>query len=504
MAILMLMLIRIINGTDGEELNLKLHSAFEGVKCFPFKTIIFQFWRPTVSDRGRPLLESFRNADAFPPLRLLYKYRVCSTRYHYSLDDGGGDVRRPDWIISGGPVIAAFLNHYPEVVLDMRALSGSPLVDVALECDLTCCVMLPVFYASSSECLGVVECSMKRPSLLLPVFNEMKRELEKVGMSIYHVQGSWPYTAISRDLEPVKVKTEKALKMACETHRLTIGQVWTLFGSGNDQMLLVNLGRYSTGSVSPIRDFYDKLDAIPLKRGEGLLGKALQTYQPHLCRNICKLSDGRGLLALLSSDTKCASFVICLRSPHTGDRDYLFEFFWPRNRNHMILLETLLLTLNKYLPNFKLVSGKQLGDELLVVDADSSGYVKVSQGNEASNELRTVAGMKRKSIAGQSDSSQSNLEVDDLAILATYRNETLLLDLPRSSTFENVMEKLKEEFELDPTRTYKVVFEVSPSRWSSLVSFESLKSKEGMDLIKLCVRAEGKEVGWRWITSTEG
>ncbi|XP_076957038.1 protein NLP4-like [Bidens hawaiensis] len=324
-------------------------------------------------------------------------------------------------------------------------------------------------------------------------------------MCIFHVQGSWAYTTISRDLEPVKVEIQRALKMACESHRLTIGQVWTSYESENDQMFLANLGRYSLNSVSSIKDFYEKLDVIPLIKGEGLVGKTLQTHQPHMSRNICKLSDSRGLLALLSSNTKGASLVKCLRSAHTGERDYLFEFFWPHNRNHLILLETLLLTLKKCLPNFKLVSGEQLGDELLVVDADSSGYVKVSQGNKASNELRTVAGMKRKSIASQSDSSQSNPEVDDdLAILATYRNETFLFDLPYSSTFENVMKKLKKEFELDSSLTYKVEFKVFPNRWSSLVNFESLKRKENMGLIKLHLRAEGKEVCWRWITNSEG
>ncbi|MFS7951214.1 hypothetical protein Hanom_Chr07g00592281 [Helianthus anomalus] len=137
-----------VNGTDDLlEVNMKMYSAFAGVTSFPLKRIIFQ---------------------------------SCCTKYRYSVVEGDSSDNPPPWFISGGgPVVTAFLNHFPEVVLDLRALQGSdPLVDCGLECDLMCCVMLPVFHVGSSDCVGVVECSMKHPTLLLPMFNELKCELE--------------------------------------------------------------------------------------------------------------------------------------------------------------------------------------------------------------------------------------------------------------------------------------------------------------------------------------
>ncbi|XP_076927814.1 protein NLP7-like [Bidens hawaiensis] len=476
------------NDDGEEEVYNKIYSVFAGVKSFPFKTIIFQFWRP-VSDL---VLAPSPKVYAAPPfIRLLRdKYRPRSLKYQYSIHEGR-DNNHPAWIISGGPVLAAFRNRFPEAVLDLRELSGSPLVDVALECELTCCVMLPVFLAD--ECLGVVECSMKHPSHLLPIFNEMERELEKVGLSIYHVQGKWPYKTIPGGLEPVKVEIEKALGMACESHGLSLGQVWISYESENNLMSLVKLSWYSVDSdedpMSSIKDFYDKFDVISLNKGDGLVSKTLQNHKSHLCRNIYKLRDNRGVLALLSATTKCASFVICLRSSHTGELGYAFEFFWPHSWNHLFTLEVLLSTLKKYLPSFNFASGGQLDDEVFVVDVGNSylgsesRLVKVPQGNEDE---------------GDGDGDGDYDVDDDLAILATYRNEILLFDLPRSSTFEDLMVKLKEEFELDPAWTYKVEYEDFPNKWSSLVNLESCRRKEDMGLIKLRVLGEGIEVGWRW------
>ncbi|KAI3686907.1 hypothetical protein L1987_80597 [Smallanthus sonchifolius] len=407
-------------GTDDDrEVNLKVKTAFEGVKSFPFSRIIFQFWRP-LDDGGRLVLESFRNTYAVSPYD-----RLLRDKYLFSLIDNNHNPN-PAWIIRGGPVVTAFLNHFPE-------------------------------------------CSMKHPALLLPIFIELKRELQRVGLSIYHLQGSCSYKAT--DLEPAKIEIKKALEIACESHDLSLGQVYTC-----------------------CLNFYDEFD---VSMGEGLVWKTLQTHRPHLCRNIYKLSDNRGVLALLSK-SKCASFVICLRSTHSGDVDYALEFFWPCSRNNLILLETLLLTLSKYLPSFKFASGEQLGDELFVVDVENSS-------------LNKILPVKKLSEATPKASYQSPLtninndddyDDDDLAVLATYRNESMLFYLPSSSTFENVMEKLNKEFELDLARTYKVEYEVSPGQWSSLACLESCRRIEDMGLIKLRVLATVGEVRWRWRTNT--
>nr|GEZ34220.1 hypothetical protein [Tanacetum cinerariifolium] len=85
-------------------------------------------------------------------------------------------------------------------------------------------------------------------------------------------------------------------------------------------------------------------DMLPLKNEEGLVWKALQTYEPHFCRDTSKIS-GSGLLWLLSTLTECSILMICLRSIDTSDLDYVFEFLWPQSQNYFVMLQTVLLTL---------------------------------------------------------------------------------------------------------------------------------------------------------------
>ncbi|KAL8244972.1 hypothetical protein R6Q59_011230 [Mikania micrantha] len=505
--------------SDDWVVNKKIYSAFRGVKSLPFKTIMLQYWR---TPRKR-LLGCYHTPYAQSVFhRRLVKYRSRSVLYLHSID-GMIDGEYPPKIITGGLPVTAFLNHFPEVVLDLRVHQGTPLVDLALECDLTCCMMLPIFYRYYSQCLGVVECSMTHPALLLPIFNDLKCELERNGLSMYHLEGRWPYKSIPGDLEPVKIEIEKGLKIACESHHLTLAQVWVSY-TQMERAFLVKLSCYSVDSDdNPVKDFYDKCDVI---LGEGLAWKTLETHKPYFCENMYKLSENRGVLGILSANTKCTTcLVICLRNIHTGELDYTFEFFWPRRRNHLILLETLLLSLRNYLPSFKFASGEQLGDEIFVVDIENSSskcesrLVKILQGNrlsetpQALKETRTLVGVKRKSIAGQSGLNQSNQyaltninnpkgedeEVDDdLAILAIYRNDAVLFFLPISSTFENLMEKLNKEFELD--HDCKVEHEVLPGQWCSLVCLKNCRRMD-IGLIKLRVLAVEQEVSWRWITN---
>ncbi|KAK1425245.1 hypothetical protein QVD17_20593 [Tagetes erecta] len=454
----------------------KIFSAFVRAKSFPLHRIIFQFWRQRAVG-GRMVLDCSRSSYAVLIYNLLHaKYRSLCIKYKYSIDNPNAN---PPWIISGGPVVTAFLNHFPEVIVDLRSYQGSnPLVDCALECGFLCCMMLPIFDHDSRCIIGVVECSMKHHALLLPIFNDLKRELEKEGLSIYHVPG--PYKAISGDWETAKTEIENGLKIACESHHLTLGQVWVSYDSdeNDDQMKLVKLSSYFgnvDSDMSSFKEFYDTFDVIFLKKGEGLVGRTLETQQSHFCRDVYKLSDNKeGVLALLYANNKSVytCLVICLRSTHTGELEYAFEFFWPCNRQY--ILETLILTLRKYLPSFKFAYGDQLGDLLTVVDVKKSS-------SEALNETNAD---------------------DDVAIFAAYRHEASLFYLPSSSTFENIMNKLNNVFQLDPARTYKVEYQASPSRWSSLVSLESCRRIDDMGAIKLRLQAEGRQVGWQWKTNS--
>ncbi|KAJ0504012.1 hypothetical protein HanHA89_Chr12g0454641 [Helianthus annuus] len=477
----------------------KILSAFRNVKSFPLKRIIIQFWEPLEIIAGVRVLSCFGNPFALSPVNYrLRKYRSLCVRYYYAIilnNNDGLQVDHPDMIISGAPPATAYLNLFPEVVLDLGLHRGTPLVDLALECELTCFMMIPVF--SEAGCVGVVEVSMRIPADLIVIFNDLKRQLKEVGLCICP---PWrfvrPYKALSvGDLTLATTEIRKALQVVVQSHAITLGQVWMPYESRRCQMSRMLLGKLPGYCVvnpagvhlSSIELFFHGFHCLPLKMGEGLVGRTLATRQPHLCRNIHKLSDNRGVLAVLSANFKCASFVICLTSSLTGEVNYVFEFFWPQTLDHLALMEALLLTLREHLPSFKYASGARLGDELLVVDVDNSSSsgsastpLKIFPRNKSSaagrKRTRASVVMKRESLEGQSELTNiinSEGEDDDLIIFAVYK-----------------------EFELNPAGTYKIKYQVLPGEWYSLTDGTCLKScvssyrtSKNIDHVKLLVLA---------------
>lgn len=272
-------------------------------------------------------------------------------------------------------------------------------------------------------------------------------------------------------------------------------------------MILVKLMGYCADSddhsLSSFKDFYNNCDVLPLKMGDGLAGKTLHTYQPHFCTNIYKLSDnGGGVFELLYDNSECSScFVICLRSAHTGDLDYAFEFFWPQSRNHLIVLESLLLTLKMCLPSFHFPSGTQLGDELHVVHVENSSF-KILKGNElsqktkASKETKVKFGdlynylyesqshlnqVKQEPLTDINnktnlDDDDDDLDVDDdVAIVALYKGNATLFFLPSPSTLAQAKEKMFQDFHLDPAGNYKLECEAKEGQWLNLDTDERLE-----------------------------
>lgn len=168
---------------------------------------------------------------------------------------------------------------------------------------------------------------------------------------------------------------EEALDTICESHDLALARVWidyeneyhvpfssSVKGTQTKQMFadkLVGFCEFSDENcLFPLQDYSDTCDTIPLRMGEGIVGKTFQTYEPHFCRDVYKLSEN-GILPVLCANTRCSCFVICLRSIDTGELDYAFEFVWDRNRNYFMVLDSLLSTLKRCLPNFKFASGAE-------------------------------------------------------------------------------------------------------------------------------------------------
>ncbi|GJS75411.1 gypsy type transposase [Tanacetum coccineum] len=250
------------------------------------------------------------------------------------------------------------------------------------------------------------------------------------------------------------------------------------------------------------KKYYDTCDMLLLNFGDGLVGKALQTYEPHFCRDLYNLPmrKDKKLLQLLSSSTRCSCLAIYLRSIDTGDIDYAFEFLWPR-RSGIIF--------------FKILEGnrisqiqKALADRKLVVeDGISSSHVKSkttpvpehrecikkqigrSMNKDAENYadpsgLIQPTTVKRNlgEYETQSDSNDDIPNQDDdspnqdiLIIKLEYADDVLNLNLPIPlATLAVVKKEINKSCKLNP-ETYKLKYLDEDEEWILMTSEEPIR-----------------------------
>ncbi|GJW87628.1 NIN-like protein [Tanacetum coccineum] len=316
---------------------------------------IVQFWAPVKID-GKHLLSTSGQPFAVDDLGSSFKnYRRLCVENAYDIDVNSSKFR--------GTPACAFLNRFPEI-------ASLHEVDLLLrnafhECTFNSSIMIPICCpsqtsSSSDDCIGVIECSswlFNRVHL----FNEMNTKIkvagtaciQEVGLSVYNVQHHIPY------------KTINGLKLARD-------QIQEALKSRTLKPHALKLTGYSTASHLFFKDYYDACDIVPLRKGEELVEKTLQDYQPRFCENISQLATHTLMASVVSTDeVQCSGFTICM-SIGTGDFSCAFEFIWHHNPNFVLLLEALLFTLKRCLPRFNFGSGAELGDQLHVIDAENS------------------------------------------------------------------------------------------------------------------------------------
>ncbi|KAI7729996.1 hypothetical protein M8C21_029882 [Ambrosia artemisiifolia] len=348
-------------------------------------TFISQFWAPVNID-GRWLLSTSGQTFAVSDLTdHLAMYRLKSAKYQYIIDANHIDIERDPMIRRGGPA-TAFMSRMPY----MDNLVRIPLRPESLYYCWNISIMVPICSRSRS-CIGVVECTMTEYdtySFYSSLLN-MTRAIKNAGLNMLHVQELIPYHTIN-GLKTARDEIAKALEIVCGTHNLILAQVWiayedksnVLFSSSLDdtrptKMLALKLTGYLSNVNSPpqrVDKYYSVCDLFPQVTEE----LALKTLKDYESRYISKLHPLRLMYDMpadfgpFGSDTETSALAICLRSINTGDFDYAFEFIWLEHSNNVILLEALLLTLKRSLPSFKFAYGAELGDELNVIDVDSS------------------------------------------------------------------------------------------------------------------------------------
>lgn len=194
---------------------------------------------------------------------------------------------------------------------------------------------------------------------------------------------------MGEDLTDTVVVINEILEEVCTTHQLPVAQIWVPCSSHRGGYLekrsksfdLIHSDILSTTchvvNHDMMFDFSRSCVYHPMKKGQGLVGKALLSRKACFCRDITRLPITEYPLAHYARKCGLTScFAICLRDNYIENQDYVLEFFLPpcdtASEDPQNFLDSLLATMKKLFGGLKISSGEELGDELYVEVIKSS------------------------------------------------------------------------------------------------------------------------------------
>jgi len=114
--------------------------------------------------------------------------------------------------------------------------------------------------------------------------------------------------------------------------------------------------------------FRDACAEHHLQKGQGVVGRAFSSHGLCFCRDISLFRKIEYPLVHYARMFRLSSsFAICLRSRHTGDDDYVLEFFLPPSITDIMeqlnMVDSILTTMKQNLQNLVVASGRTLEEE---------------------------------------------------------------------------------------------------------------------------------------------
>lgn len=176
--------------------------------------------------------------------------------------------------------------------------------------------------------------------------------------------------------------------MVCETHTLPLAQTWVpcrhrsvLANGGGFKKTCSSFDGSCMGQVcmsttdvafyvvdAHMWGFREACAEHHLQKGQGVAGRAFASHNSCFCQDItefCKIEYP--LVHYARMFELRSSFAICLRSNHTGNDNYVLEFFLPPNiksdEDQQTLLDSILVTMKQHFGSLRVASGKDLDHE---------------------------------------------------------------------------------------------------------------------------------------------
>ncbi|XP_061372792.1 protein NLP4-like isoform X2 [Gastrolobium bilobum] len=360
----------------GSSVMEKLIRALKGIKDFNRnKDMLIQIWVPDNNRWGEQilianeLLFSLESRSAN-----LAKYREISVRYQFSAEE---DSKR---LVPGLPG-RVFRGKVPEWTPDVRFFRSDEYarVDHAQEYDVRGTLALPIFEQGSRTCLGVVEVVMTTQQINYgPELESVCKALEAVDLRSSIHSSFQNVKACNKSYEAALPEIQKALRSACEMHKLPLAQTWVsciLQAKGgcrhseDNYLHCISPVEHACYVGDPsIRFFHEACTEHHLLKGQGVAGGAFMTNQPRFSTDITSLSK---IDYPLSHHARLfglrAAAAVRLRSIYSSTDDFVLEFFLPVNCNDSEEQKKMLTSLSKIIQgvchSLRVITDKELEEE---------------------------------------------------------------------------------------------------------------------------------------------
>ncbi|PNY04272.1 protein NLP6-like [Trifolium pratense] len=415
--------------------------ALRQFKEWTEQNVLAQVWAPVRNGNRYKLTTSGQPFVLDPHSNGLHQYRTVSLMYMFSVDGENDEIL--------GLPGRVFQQKLPEWTPNVQYYSSKEYsrLNHALHYNVRGTLALPVFEPPGQSCVAVLELIMTSQKInYAPEVDKVCKALEAVNLRSSEIL-EYPYSQVlfttmhdafslfivtivicNEDRQNALSEILEILTVVCETHNLPLAQTWVpcrhrsvLAHGGGLKKSCSSFDGYCMGQVcmsitevafyvidSHTWGFHDACVEHHLQQGQGVAGRAFLSQNMCFCENItqfCKTDYPLVHYALMFDLTSC--FSICLQSFHTGNDEYVLEFFLPPSisefSEHKALLGSILATMKQNFQSLKVASGFELGED------GSIEIVEILNGRVHSR-LESVPIIQSEKLSTRHDDASPNMD----------------------------------------------------------------------------------------------
>ncbi|KAK1408210.1 hypothetical protein QVD17_39845 [Tagetes erecta] len=397
-----------ISPSENEYATLQYLKALCYFKDTCDKHVLAQVWVP-VKNKGRYVLSTSDQPYLLDSsCNGLLQYREVSRMYSFPLDGETDEVLE----LPG----RVFRHKLPEWTPNVQYYSDKEYqrLNHALNFDVRGAIALPVFEPSGQSCVGVIELILTSQKInYASEVDKLCKALEAVNLKSSNILDLPNKQICNKSRQQALAEILEVIVEVCETHNLPLAQTWVpcrhksvlAYGGGFKKscssfdgscMGQVCMSTTDVAFYVVDADMWGFRDACAEhhKKGQGVAGRAFATRSSCFCENITLFGKTEyPLVHYARLFGLVGSFAICLRSSHTGDDDYIVEFFLPPNmvgcKDQQTMLGSLLTSMKQHFRSLNIASGQEIGEDgsfhveiIRSRNIDSSGIILIRGPNE--------------------------------------------------------------------------------------------------------------------------